>query len=113
MKRRKLVVTNNFEKNLDVIEVFNAVPSQHLIASFKKLERVVRQLATLPEVGRVVPLTADDTQRRLLVNLVSRLGGGQLRECLAGDLLVLYLAGARSIFLLAVRHHRQRRYEFD
>lgn len=108
MKRRRLRVTHNFERNLDVIEAFDDPPSDAIVESFTQLERVTRQLTRTPAAGRPVAAPADP----LVSNVIARLGGGQLRECLCGELLLLYLCSPHRVTLLAVRHHRQRGYTF-
>jgi plasmid stabilization system protein ParE len=109
--------TANFEANLDSIEVFwtkNEAPQ----ACDKLLDEldttVVPNLAQYPLMGRLFL-----TQSARSVEALERLeeikhltGHGELREFILSDYLILYTIIDSSVYLLAIKHHKQLSFDF-
>lgn len=112
MAGKRPVFTENFSTNLTAIETF-LEPQGH--ATFRRLldrlfTEIIPTLCRFPQSGRsflnraiksakVGALTKD--LRRLLKK------NDDLRECILGDFLVLYLVQHNRIVFLAIKHHRQ------
>jgi len=85
------------------------VLTRSLRASLSIVDNAPRILRALPDIGRPMKGERD----ALLKRIIERLGDGQPRELIAGELLVLYLSGSTRISLLAVRHQKQSGYSFN
>ena len=111
--KRAVRITANFERNLAGIGRF--LEGRDAGLAFGALledlfDTVIPNLETFPEIGRDflarVPLSVEGLARWEKVFRRSR-KRGQLREYIAGDYLILYLAGDNGVALLAIRHHLQ------
>jgi hypothetical protein len=118
--------TANFESNLASIETF--WQEQDAPQAFAKLlddlgQTVIGNLEQHPRLGRRFLARSPqslEVQHRV-TRLQQRLGSIDLREYLAGDYLMLYgvdggMGGTglpASVYLLAIRHHRQLSFDFD
>lgn len=124
MSRPKLVVkiTANFTRNLDSIEQFlnDADAPQAYDRLLDELtDTLIPNLERFPDLGRpflVRPagsVEVSNGQGALRQQLQALAGGGELREYLMPDYLVLYLRQAQAIYLLAIKHHRQLSFDFE
>lgn len=106
------VFTENFLRNLDVIETFltpeGTAAFQRLLD--RLLDDVIPMLARFPDTGRNFlqhPLRSREA-RSLVRKLKSSLSKtDELREFVADDYLLLYLRRGRELIFLAIKHHRQ------
>ncbi len=111
-------LTANFEANLAAIEAFwnsNGAPQPYdqLLADLGAT--VIPNLERFPRLGRPLlsrPLQSVETLDRI-ARLRQRLGGGELREYLTGDYLVLYAVIDRTVYLLSIKHHRQLSFDLE
>ncbi|MDP2273516.1 MAG: hypothetical protein Q8N23_15830 [Archangium sp.] len=108
MKRRKVVVTENFERNLDGLEAFRA---DHPGGFQRALERLYGDVLPLlrkqAHLGRL-----HRTGQPIVERIRLRLGGGVLREVLVEEYVMLYLAGDDGLVLLSIRHQRELDFDF-
>ena len=104
--------TRNFEANL--LELEDHAERHGATARFDRLlndltTRLLPLLEETPAVG--APFDPEHLRSPealfVLERMLRKLKGHELRQVLSGPFLVLYLVGARSVHLLAVRHHRQ------
>lgn len=114
-------LTANFTRNLDSIEQFlNDADApqafEHLLDELTDV--LIPNLERFPDVGppfltrpagSVEVRNGQDALRQQLQALA---GGGELREYLMPDYLVLYLRQEAVIYLLAIKHHRQLSFDF-
>lgn len=127
MAARKAAVkfTANFEANLASIEAFwrdQEAPQAYALLLEDLGQTVIGNLEQHPRLGRrfLARSTQSVEARGRVANLQRRLGDIDLREYLMGDYLILYgvdsAAGAArrppSVYLLAIRHHRQLSFDF-
>lgn len=105
-------LTANFERNLAEIEAFlAAVDAGEAFNGLidELLETVVPNLERFPAMGRSflerVPGSVEVVAAQSALR--ARLVGGDLREYLLKNYLVLYSLERDVIHLLAIRHHRQ------
>ncbi len=113
MKLLRLAVTANLEANLDAFEAASAGGDQTVLyRTLERLEVMCLLLRRQPHLGRPYVSPSAGDEAALILDIRERLGGGEVRELVLGEYLVLYLAGARALHLLAIRHHRQNRYDF-
>jgi plasmid stabilization system protein ParE len=110
--------TENFSRNLDELESFLGAEGANAFDELLThlLERVVPNLERFPDLGvnflsrdsRSVE-TADSSRR-----LAARAGAGTtIREYLFDQYLILYATRKATVFLLAIRHHRQLSFDFE
>lgn len=116
--------TANFETNLASIEAFwrdQEAPQAYANLLEDLGQTVLGNLEQHPNLGRrfLARSTQSVETRARVAKLKQRLGGMDLREYLVGDYLILYgvdtAAGRRkptSVYLLAIRHHRQLSFDF-
>lgn len=104
--------TRNFEANL--LELEDHSERHEATTRFDRLledlaTRLLPLLEETPGVG--APFRAEHLHSPealfVLERMMRKLKGHELRQVVSGPFLVLYLVGARSVHLLAVRHHRQ------
>ena len=105
--------TANFDRNLQSIREYLA--DHHADDGFavlvgRLLDDIVPSLESFPKIGRDFfarePLS--DEGRARLEALTTRAGAAtETREYIAGDYLILYALRRSTVFLLAIRHHRQ------
>jgi plasmid stabilization system protein ParE len=106
------VFTENFLRNLDLIETFltpeGTAAFQRLLD--RLLDDVIPMLARFPDAGRNFlqhPLRSREAQS-LVRKLKSSLSKtDELREFVVDDYLLLYLRRGRALIFLAIKHHRQ------
>lgn len=114
MAERRVVATEAFAAGLERIgerlddERFDALVN--LVTG-----RMARLLAMRPGVGRPFSGATITSQggSALLARIRDRLGGGELRELVLGDCVVLYLVQRATVFLLAIRHHREQGFRLE
>ncbi len=117
-RRVEVLVTANFERNLEEIREFLA--SMGAASAFEALtDRLASEL--IPTLEQFPKLGADFTARAplsldgqaLFERLVKLAGASsELRQLIEGDFVLLYLVRGDSIFLLSIRHHRQLSFDF-
>jgi hypothetical protein len=105
-------ITANFERNLEEIREFlsGVGGEKAFFALLERLEnRVIPTLERFPSIGADflarAPLSAKGVA--LFEAVVEAAGGGEIRQWIEGDYIVLYLVDGASITLLSIRHHRQ------
>jgi len=118
--------TANFEANLASIAAFwreREAPQAYALLLEDLGQTVISNLEQHPRLGRRFLARSPQSLegRGRVASLQQRLGGIDLREYLVGDYLILYgvdgeIGAARpppSVYLLAIRHHRQLSFDFD
>lgn len=114
--------TANFEGDLEAIERFllDAQAPQAFDALLDQLlGTVIPNLERFPDIGRLflerparsveVSNGVDSLQRKL-----AAIGeGGELREYILSDYLLLYARFDATVYLLSIRHHRQLSFDFE
>lgn len=118
MARIIVKLTANFERNLEAIEVFLAgADAPH--AYDKLLDELagtlIPNLEHFPAMGRSFlerPVCSVEVTNAL-VQLQAKLHGGELREYLLADYLVLYVQFGEKIHLLFIKHHRHLSFDFE
>ena len=106
-------LTAHFERNLDSIRSF--LEEQRATTVFAALlqelfDRVIPNLERFPDIGVDFLARVPQSREGLahLDRLKARLGKQvRLRECIAGDYLILYAVRGADIYLLAIKHHLQ------
>ena len=124
MERRIVVkLTANFERNLEEIELFfvEADASRAYEALLDELlATVIPNLERFPDMGRsflarsarsVETTNSLSALRTKLASLTS--DPEALREYVLSDYLLLYAQVDSTIYLLAIRHHRQLSFDFQ
>lgn len=111
-------LTANFEHTLQAIEAFliEAEAAQAYGALLDELlDTIIPNLERFPDIGRrflARPArsveVANGTKR-----LRKKLHGGELREYVLTDYLLLYARYEDVIYLLSIKHHRQLSFDFD
>jgi hypothetical protein len=112
MAGRLPVFTENFSANLTAIEIF-LEPGGH--PAFQRLldrlfDEIIPTVCRFPQSGRsFLNRAIKSAKAKALTKELRRLlkKNDDLRECLMGDYLVLYLVRPNRIVFLAVKHHRQ------
>jgi plasmid stabilization system protein ParE len=112
MAGRLPVFSENFSANLTAIETFLEPGGQ---PAFQRLldrlfDEIIPTLCRFPQSGRsflnrAIKSAKAEALTKELRRLLKR--NDDLRECLMGDYLVLYLVRTNRIVFLAVKHHRQ------
>ena len=111
-------ITANFEANLAAIEEFltdtGAAPAYAALLD-DLLDHVLPSLERYPGMGRPFLLREAGSveSHAAAERLRTRLGGGEIREYLMADYLVLYALIDDVVYLLAIRHHRQLSFDFE
>ena len=110
---RSVLVTQNFDRNLAAIQDFLSTAGASQVFG-ELLERlgaeVIPNLQRFPDLGADflarAPLSADGVA--LFEEVVKAAGpGSHVRQLIDGDYLILYLVRGDSVYLLAIKHHRQ------
>lgn len=114
----KVCLTANFERNLasirDFLTAADALPAfEALIGELS--DNLVPTLERFPDLGADftgrAPLSVEG--RALFERLVELAGeGGEVRQLIEGDDVILYLVRGGSVYLLSIRHHRQVSFDF-
>ena len=110
---RSVLVTQNFDRNLAAIQDFlsTAGASQAFGELLERLgAEVIPNLQRFPDLGADflarAPLSADGVA--LFEEVVKAAGpGSHVRQLIDGGYLILYLVRGDSVYLLAIKHHRQ------
>lgn len=109
-------LTANFTHNLDSIEQFlnDAEAPQAFDRLLDELtDTLIPNLERFPDLGRPFlarpagSVEVSNGHAALRQQLQALAGGGELREYLLPDYLVLYLRQETVVYLLAIKHHRQ------
>lgn len=117
MTRKSVVkLTANFERNLESIDQF--LPEAEAKHTFDALldelaETIIPNLERFPDMGR--PFLGRPSRSVEVANgveavrnrLETVVGGGDLREYVFTDYLVLYASCGDTVYLLSITHHRQ------
>lgn len=117
-KKVTVKLTAHFEHNLGAIESFlagvDALPSYDNLLD-ELLDTLVPNLERFPAMGRdFLERPAGSVEAvNALERLHMKLQGGELREYLLADYLVLYARFDTEIYLLAIKHHRQLSFDFQ
>ena len=124
MERRIVVkLTANFERNLEEIELFFVevdAPRAYEALLDELLATVIPNLERFPDMGRsflarsarsVETTNSMSALRTKLASLTS--DPEALREYVLSDYLLLYAQVDSTIYLLAIRHHRQLSFDFQ
>jgi plasmid stabilization system protein ParE len=120
VSKKKITVrlTAHFERSLEAIKSFLA-EADALQAYDRLLDELVDTL--IPNLERFPAMGRNFLERpagsveavNALERLQARLQGGELREYLLADYLVLYARFDTEIYLLAIKHHRQLSFDFQ
>lgn len=112
-RARSVLVTRNFDRNLAAIGDFLSAAGAH--AAFGELvgrlaSETIPNLQRFPDLGADflarAPLSADGVA--LFEEVVKAAGpGSHVRQLIDGDYVILYLVQGGTVFLLAIKHHRQ------
>lgn len=112
MAGKRPVFTENFSANLTAIEAFLGSDGQ---TAFQRLldrlfEETIPTLCRFPQTGRsflarAIKSSKVEALTKDIRHLLKK--GDDLRECLMGDHLILYLVRYDRIVFLAIKHHRQ------
>jgi len=114
--------TANFERNLAAIERFllEAEDPQAFDALLDQLlETVIPNLERFPDIGRLFlersarSVEVSNGIDSLQLKLAANGEGGELREYILADYLLLYARFDTTIYLLSIRHHRQLSIDFE
>jgi hypothetical protein len=117
-KRCTVRITANFEANLDAIERFlttAGAPAAYDALLDDLTGQVIPALETHPDIGRLFLQRAAHSVEGIqrIKQIASRLGSMVLREYLAGDYIILYGVQEKSVYLLSIKHHRQRSFDLS
>lgn len=114
--------TANFERNLEAIERFllDVQAPQAFDALLDQLmDTVIPNLERFPDIGRLFldrPARSVEVRNGLdaLQRKLAAIGaGGELREYVLSDYLLLYARFGATLYLLSIRHHRQLSFDFE
>lgn len=117
-KRTPVRLAANFETNLAQIEAFLAeaeAPQAYDRLLDHLLETVIPNLERHPRMGRpLLDRPAQSVEGQEAINrLKKQVGGGELRESLTGDYLILYALIRETVILLSIKHHRQLSFDLE
>lgn len=111
-------LTANFEHNLEAIGAFlvEAEAAQAYGALLDELlDTIIPNLERFPDIGR--PFLDRPVRSVEVANgakrLRKKLHGGELREYLLTDYLLLYARYEDLVYLLSIKHHKQLSFDFD
>ena len=117
-KKTTVKLTAHFERNLEAIESFLA--EADALSAYDRLldellDTLIPNLEQFPALGRgFLERPAGSVEAvNALERLQTKLRGGELREYLLADYLVLYARFDAEIYLLAIKHHRQLSFDFQ
>ncbi len=117
-KKITVKLTANFERNLEAIEAFlDEVDAPQVYDRLldELTNTLIPNLEHFPAMGRPFlerPVCSVEVANAL-ERLQGKLRGGELREYLFADYLVLYAQFDATIHLLSVKHHRQLSFDFQ
>ena len=117
-KKTTVKLTAHFERNLEAIESF--LTEAEALQAYDRLldelvDTLIPNLERFPAMGRnFLERSAGSVEAvNALERLQTKLQGGELREYLLADYLVLYVRFDTEIYLLAIKHHRQLSFDFQ
>ncbi|KAF1004035.1 MAG: hypothetical protein E5299_02422 [Burkholderia gladioli] len=114
-------LTDNFERNLEEIEVFVMeidAPQAFEILLDELEDIVIPNLERFPDMGRSFltrpahSVEVSNGLARLDDRFKTLIENGELREYVLAHYLLLYLRSEKEIYLLSIRHHRQLSFDF-
>jgi plasmid stabilization system protein ParE len=118
-KKSKILLSDNFERNLADIEQFlvDAGASQAFDALLDGLDtQVIPNLEEFPNMGSLF-LARDGRSvevKRALTALRGKLNEStKLRVCFWSDYLLLYASSGKTVTLLSIKHHRQLSFDLN
>ena len=118
-KKVAVKLTANFERNLEAIEAFFdevEAPQAYDPRLLDDLANtLIPNLEHFPAMGRPFlerPVCSEEVENAIK-RLQEKLRGGELREYLFADYLVLYAQFDEAIHLLSIKHHRQISFDFQ
>jgi plasmid stabilization system protein ParE len=117
-KKVTIKLTANFERNLEAVAVFLAqagAPLAYDLLLDELTDTLIPNLEQFPSMGRTFserPVHSVEVVNAL-ERLQPKLRGGDLREYLFNDYLVLYARFDDVVHLLALKHHRQLSFDFQ
>lgn len=117
-KKINVKLTANFEHNLEAIALFLAeadVPHAYDRLLDELADTLIPNLEHFPAMGRPFlerPVCSVEVVNGL-AQLKQKLHGGELREYLFVDYLVLYAQFGEVVYLLSIKHHRQLSFNFQ
>lgn len=119
-QRLSVKLTENSERNLEAIATFWAeheFPEGYDRLLDELTDTVVPNLEQFPTIGP--PLLSREatsvealSKQGQLQRRLTRFAGGELREYILQEYLVLYAHLDETIYLLSIRHHRQLSFDF-
>ncbi len=118
VKKITVKLTANFERNLEAIGAF--LDEVDALQAYDRLlddlsDTLIPNLETFPAMGRSFlarPVCSVEVTNAI-ARLQAKLGGGELREYLFADYLVLYAQFDTVIHLLSIKHYRQLSFDFQ
>lgn len=116
-KKTTVKLTARFEHNLEAIVSFlaeaDALQAYDCLLD-ELVDTLIPNLERFPAMGRnFLERPAGSVEAvNALERLQTKLQGGELREYLLADYLVLYTRFDTEIYLLAIKHHRQLSFDF-
>lgn len=117
-RKATVKLTAHFERNLEAIESFLA--EADALSAYGRLldellDTLIPNLEQFPAMGRsFLERPAGSVEAvKAIERLQAKLQGGELREYLLADYLVLYARFDTVIYLLAIKHHRQLSFDFQ
>lgn len=117
-KKITVKLSANFEQNLEAIEAFlDEVDARQAYDRLLDdlLNTLIPNLEHFPAMGRLFlarPVFSVEVANAL-ERLREKLLGGELREYLFADYLVLYAQFGDVVHLLSIKHHRQLSFDFQ
>ncbi len=115
-------ITANFERNLEALEAFlveAAVPQAFDALLNELIDTVIPNIERFPGMGRLFfeRLTRSVETSNAVGKLTRRLhhvgNDGEIREYVMAHYLLLYARFDTTVYLLAIRHHRQLSFDFQ
>jgi len=115
-------ITANFERNLEALEAFlveAAAPQAFAALLHELIDTVIPNIERFPGMGRLFfeRLTRSVETSNAVGKLKRRLhdvgNDGEIREYVMAHYLLLYARFDTTVYLLAIRHHRQLSFDFQ
>lgn len=108
-------LTTTFEANLAEIDAFPGLGSHAGVVDrllTDLAERVIPNLERWPEMGRLFPdgNPGSIEMSNSLDRIRQQFGVTEIREYVIGEFVMLYAYRGRTVYLLAIKHHRQLSY---
>lgn len=118
MKKIRVKITANFEKNLHSIEAFLAVAQQPLAFDAlleELLETVIPALEQFPQLGKSFLALPTGSVESLKAQqaLQKKIAGAQVRQYVMNHYLLLYAVVDANVYLLSIKHHRELSFDLN